>query len=126
MKTRMKIGQIVQMNLASIGYRVDQRPFHEQQMWLLLERMLILILQFVHVLHVANTPGQYMETIFMIMTGVLMYISSVSTIMEMENIFIFIDHTEQIINEREYLSVFFNSQIHTHNVSAPFQVFWSS
>lgn len=98
---RMKIAQIVQKNLASIGYRADLRPFNKQQLWILLERMLILVSLFVYLFHVATTFRQYMDAIFMTTVGILMYISLVSTIAGMETIFILIDEMEQIINESE-------------------------
>lgn len=96
---RMKVAQTVKRHLASIGYRVDKRPFHKEQVWLLFERMLTLILQLIHAIYVANTSRQYMETTFMIMVGILMYIPLVSTIIEMPTIFILIDDMEQVINE---------------------------
>lgn len=102
MKTGMKIAQTVKRHLASMGYKVDQRPFHTEQLRLLFERLLTLILQLVHAIHVANTPRQYMETIFMIMVGTSLYISLVSTIVEMPTIFILIDDMEEVINASEY------------------------
>lgn len=98
----MKIAKEVKRNLASIGYRIDQRPFHKEQLWLLFERMLTLLLQFVHALYIANTPREFMETIFMIMVGILMYITLVSTINEMTTIFAVIEDMEQVINESKY------------------------
>lgn len=97
----MKIAQTVKMNLISIGYRVDLRPFHIEQLWLLFERMLTLILQFVYFIYGANTPREDMELYFTLFVGILMYISLVSTIIEMPTIFLFIDNIKQVINESE-------------------------
>lgn len=98
---KLKIARTLKMNLASMGYRVDLRPFHMQQTWLLLERMLTLVLQFVYFVQVANTAAQYISMYFGLSVGTLMYTSLVSTIIEMANIFLFIDSLEQVINGSE-------------------------
>lgn len=105
MQPKMRIAQTVKRHLASLGYRVDLRPFHKQQVWLLVERMVNVILQVIYVLYVAKTSREYMETYFMIAVGILMYITLVSTIMEMPNIFILIDDMEQVIHESKYSNV---------------------
>lgn len=97
----MEVAQTVKKKLASIGYRVDLRPFHKLQLWLLLERMLTLVSQFLYLFRVANTSREYTETFFMIMVGILLYISLASTIIEMPIIFTFIDNMEQVITERK-------------------------
>lgn len=104
-KIGIEIAQTNKRHLASIGYRANLRPFHTEQLWLLFERLATLFSQIIHMLYVANTARQYMETIFMIFVGILMYISLVSTFIEMPTIFILIGQMEQVINESE-LSVF--------------------
>lgn len=103
----MKIARTAKRYLATMGYRVDLRPFHKQQVWLLVERMLALILQCVYALYVANAPRQYMQSHFINIVGILIYISLVSTIIETPTIFTLIDKMEQVINESEffYLSI---------------------
>lgn len=105
MQPKMKIAQTVKWYLASMGYTADLHPFHKQQVWLLVERMVNIILQVIYVLYVANTSREYTETYFMIVVGILMYIPLVSTIIEMPTIFVLIDDMEQVINESKCLNV---------------------
>lgn len=106
MQTGMKIAQTTKRYLASMGYRVDLRPFHKHQLWLLFERPFTLFLQLVYVLHVAKTSREYMESIFMLMVGILMYVSLVSTIIKMPTIFILIDDMERVINQSEFFTIY--------------------
>lgn len=107
MQPGMKIAQTAKRYLASAGYRVDLRPFHEYQIYLLIERISALVLQLVDVLYIANTSKKYMEAYFMLMVGILMYISLVSTIIEMPTIFTLIDNMERVINGSEFFLPFF-------------------
>lgn len=111
MQPEMKIAKTVKRQVASMGYRVDQRSFNTEQLWLLFERMLTLVLQFLDVLYVANNLRQYVESIFMIIVGTLLYVSLVSTIIEMPTIFTLIDDLEHVINESEYFCMLLNSCI---------------
>lgn len=110
----MEIAQTVKKNLASIGYRTNVRPFHREQLWILLERLISFLLQLMYLLEEAKTPKQYMQSYFTLCVAILMYISLASTIIEMPTIFIFIGDMEKVINEREFLFTLSNSHIYCY------------
>lgn len=102
-KIGMRIAKSVLKNLASIGYRANERPFNREQLWILLDRFITIILQFMYLLVEAKTPRQYMESYFTFCVALLMYISLMSTMVEMPTMFVFIDEIEQVIHESECL-----------------------
>lgn len=95
----MKLFQNCQKNLEIMGYVPDQHPFNMKQIQVGLTMLLNIILNFIYLIHVANTPRQYMESCFYTITSILILISFISTVYKMDLIFIFIDKLQIIINE---------------------------
>lgn len=105
----MKIFQTVQKHLASIGYRRNERSFNNDISVQLLKSILYIMCQWVYLLHIANTPKEYMDSIFMSAVGILVNISFLSTVLKMKTIFIFIDAAENAINTSEMVSYILSS-----------------
>lgn len=119
MEPKMKILKTVQKCLASYGYCANQDRFNKMQLQLVLEGILFNALLLAYFFFVANTPEKYMRSIFMIVAGIFLLISKLSTIYEMPTIFIAIDRFEETINESESKMQFYS------NEKKPFIVFYS-
>lgn len=99
----MEIFQTIQMNFALIGFERNLGPFNKRQRWCFSAGSLSAFMLIVYLLCVANTPKEYMDGIFVVAIGILMTISHISTMSKTENIFIFIDEAEEIINKSEFM-----------------------
>lgn len=108
MKTvlKMKIFQRVQVNLASLGYRRNQSPFNTTQLWISIRFFLNLALLFAYLVCEANTPKEYVDTIFMTTGVFVINIARVSTLFKNAAIFDLIDKLEKILNGSELKCLF--------------------
>lgn len=103
---KMKIFQQVQMNLASLGYRRNQSPFHKLQLWICAKAVLTVCSLCIYCVREANTNREYIVTIFMIASVLLINISRLSTLFENAAIFNLIDRIENIINGSKFEFLF--------------------
>lgn len=100
----MKVLKTVQWSLAVMGYSSSQKhTLSMKQVRHGLEALLILILHYAYLLHVANTIQQYVFSTFMTITMTGIFISFMSTANKTATIFIFIERTEKLINEGKIL-----------------------
>lgn len=99
---KMKIFQIVQNDLASIGYRANESPLNNDILSYGFKNISFTICGLVYLCRIAETPEEFMDSIFVITVGILVFISFVSTVQKMATIFIFIDETEKFINGSEF------------------------
>lgn len=97
----MKIFLKTQKNLEFGGYRRNENAFNRRRLVLLVLSILSLIPLIVYPFHVANTPKEYMDSIFMTATGILVFISSMSIAFKTQKIFDVIDDIEQVVGESE-------------------------
>ena len=97
----MKFFETAQSKLAEIGYHADKRAFNNEQLAFLLKGVLANIVFGVYFFHVANTPKEFLDSVFMFSVGILVYISSISTISETATIFTLVKSSEMIVNESE-------------------------
>lgn len=97
----MKLFESVKSKLARIGYNANQRAFNTEQLIFLLKKALVNTLVGVYLFHVANTPKEFLESIFMFTVGILALIANLSTIYKTATIFKFIEYGEELVNERE-------------------------
>lgn len=65
----MEIFQTIQKNMKHEGFIRDECVINKTQMWMITKRVVFLNLQFAYLFHVADTPRQYMDSIFMTATG---------------------------------------------------------
>lgn len=98
----MKIFQTLQMHLAFIGYAPNLRPFNKRQNWLFAKNFVCITLIYVQLLHVANSPNEYMDSIFMTVVATLVSISHISTTFQMKTLFIYIDEIEKLFNASKF------------------------
>lgn len=97
----MKLFRTIQKYMAFRGFEKDRYPFNRTQRWYTFVSVLYHTLEIVYPFRVANTPREYMESIFMITTGISIVISSISTILKTTEIFDIIDVFELTINESQ-------------------------
>lgn len=100
---RRKIFQTIQSKLALIGFERNLRPFNQRQKWTYIVSAVSLATMFIYLLLVANSPKEYMASIFICGVGTLITISHISVIVKTETIFKFISEFEEIINGSEFL-----------------------
>lgn len=97
----MKIFQTTQEYMEYGGLIRDRAAFNIIQMWTIFKSVAFLILQFVYLVHEADTPREYMDSIFMTSAGFMIFISYMSIAIENEAIFDMIDELELAIQESE-------------------------
>lgn len=100
----MKIFQTARKNLATIDFSADQRWFHLKQLRNIAFAILGDALQCMYVFCVADTPEKIMNSTFLTSTGILMFLSYVSIISEIGEIFFLLDRIEKIVNKRKVSS----------------------
>lgn len=106
----MKAFQQVRMNLASLGFRPNQSPFNKTQLWTYVKVFLSLLLLCLYLVREANTPKEYMDSIFMTAATFFILIGRVSTLLQNATIFDLIDSIEKVITGSELNSF----KIHLH------------
>lgn len=120
----MKIFRTFRKNVKAGGFNRDQGAFSEVQLQTIFKAFISFILQCVYLFHVANTPRQYLDSIFMTtageeisllsielstntllstFAGFLIVISYISFVFKTTELFDFIDDFEQTINESKRL-----------------------
>lgn len=97
----MKIFLTAQKNMIYGGLIRNERAFNEVQLWTIFSFIASFISEFVYLIHVANTPRQSMDSIFMTTVGCLITISYISIAHRTTELIDFIDAFEQIINDSE-------------------------
>ena len=102
----MKIFKTVQKHLASLGYIKNQSSLNIRQLSICFLSIVAIISLSLYLFCFANTQKEFMDSIFMTVSGVLVFISNLSTANKLTTIFIFIDRTEQVINESKFLHSF--------------------
>lgn len=97
----MKLFQSTQKSLAFGGFIKNQPAFNRTQLRMMFLSILFLGLQCIYLFHVANTPRQYMDSIFMTTVGILVFIAFVSSIFNTTAIFDLIYQFEETISKSE-------------------------
>lgn len=95
----MKLLETVKLKLDKLGYNANKRSFNPEQLIFLLKKASVNILVGIYLFHVAGTPKEFLESIFMFTVGILALIANVCTIHKTAIIFTFIGYGEEIINE---------------------------
>lgn len=98
----MKIFESAKQMLVLIDLDANQRPFHRNQLLHIVQGFLAIILQCLYLVYEANTVREYMNSIFMTSTGILVYIAYWNAIFKATLIYEFIDYYETIVNGSEY------------------------
>lgn len=101
MESKLEIFQTVKQNLASIGFSANQSAFDKEQLLRGFEGFLGLSSLFIYLIHVANTPTEYMESIYMTIAGVGVLVSYLSMNINYTIIIDFIDEVEGVIDGSE-------------------------
>lgn len=110
----MKLFQTTQNIMASVGVKKDQDAFDKIKFWMIMiSSPLFLTLQIVFVFHEADTPRQYMDSIFMTTTGILVFISTLSIVFRTKKIFDTIADTERLINGSECCLLTYRCKVYT-------------
>lgn len=98
----MKIFQTIKMHLALSGCnKKNLSTFGTQQKWIFVEIFLSMTSLYVHLLCVAESPKEYMNSILLIAVGTLIIISRISTTLKMKTMFIFIEEVEEVLKSSE-------------------------
>lgn len=105
----MKILQTTQMHLALYGYEANSSPFSKRRKLIYIEIFVSQTAYMAHLLLVANTPKEYMNSIFMVGIAFLCTVSRINTMFKTKTIFIFIDEVEEILNSSKLQLLFVNS-----------------
>lgn len=100
---KMKILQTVKKCLALEGYCANRGAFNRLQLWIGFKCIVGLFFQTSYLFFgLPKTPKEYMDSIFMSMVGITVFISFVSTVFKTEKIFEFMEKIEEIVNAREF------------------------
>lgn len=99
--TAMKIFQTVRESFVLIYFSEDRRWFDIQMLANIVECILVLALQCIYLFHVADTPDELMHSIFYFTVGILVFISFMSTVQQIMDIFILMNKVEKVINKSE-------------------------
>lgn len=95
----MKFFQTTRKSLAWFGFEKHRSAFNSTQRWIIFVSILANILQIVYFFRMSTTPKQYMDLIFSITTGILVIISTISTMFKTAKIFEIMDDIERIVTE---------------------------
>lgn len=98
----MNIFKTIQLNLAIFGYKKNLRPFNKRQNTFLSISFLSVLSITTYLFYVANTPEEYLDSIYLVCVGNLMIISHFSTILKTKTVFVLIDEVEEVINKSEF------------------------
>ena len=98
----MKIFQTIENDMRYGGYIRDRGAFNTIQIWTIFRSILFVIMQIMYLIHVANAPAEYLDSIFMTAAGILIFISHLSVCLKTAVIFDLIDGLEEPINASEY------------------------
>lgn len=112
----MKIFQTIQTKFAVLGLKPNLRPFNNLQKLILFENFVQISSLCVYLFHVANTAKEYLESIHITATTILIVTSQVNLISQMATIFSFIDELEDVLNESKFELLF--DVLVTHIVSS--------
>lgn len=104
----MKILQSVQKDLAAMGYRADQKPFNNGKLTEGLKYILFIASECVYLYRFAGTTKDLAFSVIMTTIGIAIFISFISTVLKMEVIFMFINGTENSINDSELHLIYVN------------------
>lgn len=99
----MKLHRTSQKHFELAGLEKNRSALNGTTQRMFFLSILSIISLIVYAFHVANTARQYMESIFITATGILIFISNISTILKAAKIFDIIDGTERLVNESECL-----------------------
>lgn len=98
----MKIFQTLRKHLAAIAYRPNQSPFNSDISHQCVKSILFIFGQCMYLFRLTNSATEFIYSIFVTATGLLILSSFLSTTCKMEIIFVFIEETEGVINESEF------------------------
>lgn len=97
----MKIFRTIEMNMVFGGFIRNQSAYNRRQWCEIFKTVVAIILQLAYLFHVANTPKQFMDSIFMTTSVILIAISYNSIILKYTELFEFIDDLQQVIDKSE-------------------------
>lgn len=97
----MKICGIVQKKLFQLGVGPNQRLFNKIQLKIIFEFTAALSSLCLYLVHTADTPEEYVNSIFITLAMTCISIGYFSITVQTENIFLIIDNMEQIIENRK-------------------------
>lgn len=100
----MKVFQTVQKYLAYLGFNQnDQNALNSRQFFTALNMIAMFILSLLYLFVVANTPREYLDSIYMTSAGLGLMTSYFSIVYKARELFDYFDDGEQLINNSEYI-----------------------
>lgn len=97
----MEIFQTVRKSFVLIKFSADGHWFDIDLLTNIIRCIFVLALQCIYLLHVAETPEELMHSISYFTVGVLVFMSFLSTVQQMKDIFRLMDRVEKVVNKRE-------------------------
>lgn len=97
----MKIFQTALKLFSSCGFTKNESAFNGRQLFLFSICVVALVFQFMYLFRVADTPKQYMDSIFMTAVGFLVFISHVGIVFKTAMMFDVLDDIEVAANYSE-------------------------
>lgn len=98
---QLKIFQIVRQNFVLIYFNADQHWLSIQILINIVKCILTFVLQSIFLFYVADTPEEVMSSIFMLSVGILVFVSFMSTIRKVADIFHLMDRVEHVVDKSE-------------------------
>lgn len=97
----MKLFQIIQTNLTSLGVGPTQLPLNKFQLDVIANLLTLIILLCIYLIHVANTPKEYMNAMYLIYSAMCCLIGFASLTLQTDTLGLFIGNFEQMFEKRK-------------------------
>lgn len=106
----MKFFEIVQKNLTVLGYMRSHDGYHyypfSMRSLVAIEFFIGSIISFlIFALHSADSPGEFMDSFYLLAVSLTIFVSYMTTIFKMAKLFDFFDECEKIFDESKFYCV---------------------
>lgn len=102
MESKMIFCPAIVRSLSEIGIDSNLHPFNAVQLTLIFEFVLNISFQFIFLVHVAQTPKEFLDVIYLNTQAALAFIAYLSIIFQAKTIFNSIDLLGKTVEEREF------------------------
>lgn len=97
----MQIFQVLRKNCDSMGVSSKLTSFNKKLLSIIVINFPLYFLHWIYLLHEANSPQEYIGSIYVINARSTIFLSILSTAFVSEKLFSFIDGIDELVNESE-------------------------
>lgn len=107
----MKLFETLQTNWLFLGFSPNLRPFNRQQLKLLFGGAIVVISLGLYPFYKRLSIREYIDSVYMISGAIVIFIASTSNIVQMAEIFRFVDEFEKAIDMSEWIKVWTHAKL---------------